>query len=192
MLARIHRPGWGYALDCTRAAVVYVLICLIACLLAGPRETVYAFQPDTDFWFETSANSTGAIRTMLLHPDVSVTDGDFTLTVTDAAQWYTQIGGAPDVRREKYDLCLRLELQHPDPFFPTANAAPGRFWARDDLGNFYPHMDYVNNERVKPGVWEWVYRIDGYDPNAAWIELCYDWGGRELILHIDLTGGDTP
>lgn len=202
MLAQIHRPGWGYALDCVRAAVVYVLICLIACLLAGPRETAPAFQPDTDFWFETSADSSGGIRTMLLHPDVSVTDGDFTLTVTDAAQWYTKIGGAPAVRREQWDLCLRLELRHPDPFFPTANSAPRRFWARDDLGNIYPssaeshyadiHLDLEKAEKEKPGVWEWVYRIDDYDPNAAWIELCYDWGGREHILRIDLTGGEAP
>lgn len=198
MLADIHRPGWGYAMDCTRAAVVYVLICLLACLLAGPREVKPAFQPDTDFWFETSADSSGAIRTLLLHPEVSVTDGDLTLTVTDAAQWYTEIGGHP--RREEWDLCLRLELTHPDPFFPTANAAPARFWARDDLGNIYPcaaeshyadlHLDLGKHEKIRPGVWEWVYRIDGYDPEAVWLELCYDWGGREHVLHIDLTGGD--
>lgn len=199
MLADIHRPGWGYAMDGVRSAVGFILICLIACLLAGPREIEPAFQPDTDFWFETSTDSSGSIRTLLLHPDISVTDGDFTLTVTDVAQWYTQIGGYP--RREKYDLCLRLELRHPDPTFPEANAAPARFWARDDLGNLYPssaevshysnvHLDLEKHEKVKPGLWEWVYRIDCYDPEASWIELCYDHGGREHILHIDLTGGD--
>ena len=199
LLADIHRPGWGYALDFVRSAVGGILICLLVCLLAGPREPEAAFQPDTDLWFETSICSLGT-RTLLLHPEVSVTDGDLTLTVTDAAQWYRQIGGGPDVRREEWDLCLRLELCHPDPFFPTASAAPARFWARDDLGNIYPssaqshwsdiHLDLEKHEKVRPGQWEWVYRIECCDPDAGWIELCYDWGGREHVLHIELTGGE--
>lgn len=197
MLAAQHPPGWGRGMDLIRGLCIYFLAHVIALTLFPSWEANPAFQPDTELWFHSSVNGSGETRTMLLHPGVSAAEGDFTLTVTDVAQWYTNYGGYP--KQEEWDLCLRLELTHPDASMP--DGSPGhQFWARDDLGNIYPsdadshwsdvHLDLIESDRTGPGEWEWVYRIETYDPNAAWIELCYDDGGRNMVLHIDLTGGE--
>ena len=75
----------------------------------------------------------------------------------------------------------------------------------DSLGNYY-YSQYehftTTEEYSEPFLWGNVYRtapltytwdmnLEGYvSQQADWIDLCYDRGGMEFTIRIDLTGGE--
>ena len=78
------------------------------------------------------------------------------------------------------------------------------FWAEDNHGTYYYSSEerllgnepYVagGNPKHLSGLFTHTYRfackLDTAD--TEWIELHYDRAGRNITLHIDLTGGDIP
>lgn len=75
-------------------------------------------------------------------------------------------------------------------------------WTRDSLGNVY-HPIVYNYEKQEDVPWMycvstgsgapretilWI-TLGNFDPDVQWVELRYDRDGREMTLHIDLTGG---
>lgn len=201
MLARIHRPYWGYLMEVSRV----LALCLLLTILIPIREIRANSAPVVVAMldrFETEEDASGARRSMYLQPRVSVTDGDYTLTVTDAAEWCETVYSFPR-QREEYTLYLRLELYHPDPDQLHLTSTARWFWAEDNLGNRYacdaeladtdiPQLS-VNARQADAHTSVWVVKFEPYTSHGAqWIELHYDRGGRDHVLRIDLTGGETP
>lgn len=70
----------------------------------------------------------------------------------------------------------------------------------DDLGNYYcasyeaaPGVPAVQSSMYHTGPLTYLhdlYLTDYTSQDAQWIELHYDRAGRDLVLRIDLTGGD--
>lgn len=81
-------------------------------------------------------------------------------------------------------------------------------YAVDDLGNFYSNSQsicfdwdaYSESGMMlqlgwgaykTPFTWWYAFEIRGLDPDAQWVELRYERDGRDIVLPIDLTGGES-
>ncbi len=75
------------------------------------------------------------------------------------------------------------------------------FWAVDSQGNYYNSRDeghYKDEPCVRIGGGRFSGRYQCFDMDIwgipsgdiQWIELHYDRDGRNIVLHIDLAGGD--
>lgn len=78
-------------------------------------------------------------------------------------------------------------------------------YAMDDLGNYYPNFQSVHSG-INWDVGRWLnlgwgngrglttwwygFTISGLAPEARWIDLHYDRAGQDIVLRIDLTGGE--
>lgn len=79
--------------------------------------------------------------------------------------------------------------------------ALGDFWAVDSLGNYYypdsigayeqPHLTAWGSTATA-GIFTGSMAVVYFDTDAQWVEICYDRDGRDVVFHIDLTGGDSP
>ena len=73
------------------------------------------------------------------------------------------------------------------------------FWAIDSEGNYYsPRSQSAYGQRrvaeggysKSTGEYHITLMLTLFDTDAQWVELCYDRDGRNIVFHIDLTGGD--
>lgn len=100
----------------------------------------------------------------------------------------------------KQDSVLYFDLEMIHPFGNNYTNAVYYIWAVDSLGNYYGsyiEADYDDPSRVTSSggmgssmIFIYNMQISGFDCDAQWIELHYDRDGRDLVLRIDLTGGD--
>lgn len=187
MLGAIHRPFWAYFLNISKVLLIAaVCVCIVVCgcyIYENPFTKPY--QPD----FEGN----GYVQLHDLHPKSSVRSQGYTFTVEQAKIWRSSDSG----REECY---ITLEVTNPLPWAPPCSAVE-YFYVIDDLGNYYqPHVNInvlstknvvVNWDRT--GLFTYTYTMSLWDfssNNVQWLQLCYDRSGRDLRLHIDLSGGD--
>ncbi len=190
-LARVHRPFWGYAYRITK--VVAVLLCSLAlifliydigntarCLLisSGNPSTM---QPGDGRQWELVAQA---------EPRASVWADGHWIKIPDACFWKWE---------NEYRLCLHLQVVTP---FRQANfEAYSYFWAVDSQGNYYCSWDegrFKDVPRIAIGGGHFSSQYQCFDmdvwgiPSAdiEWVELHYDRDGRDIVLRIDLAGGD--
>ena len=74
------------------------------------------------------------------------------------------------------------------------------FWAEDSAGNYYYSFyeaydseKHVRGNNYRTGLFTETYEmwLSGYEgEDLQWVDLHYDRSGRDLVLRIDLTGGD--
>lgn len=87
------------------------------------------------------------------------------------------------------------------PFWQTNFAVEDQLWGRDSLGNAYRPVRSATEKPEEPGLYcrkltdetsrqtsLWI-SLGNFDPDAQWVEVYYDRDGRDLVLHIDLSGG---
>ena len=87
------------------------------------------------------------------------------------------------------------------PFWQTSFAVEDQLWARDSLGNEYRPVRSATEKPEEPCLYSrkltdvssrqtslWI-SLGNFDPDAQWVEVYYDRDGRDLVLHIDLSGG---
>ena len=197
-LAAIHRPFWGYAYRITRW-----LLCIVALIAAFMISTSIPDYVDSmqtarnDSWY-TQSEDPSQTRLLYTEPNCSDSSDGYTFTVTRAAiqqRTYESLNGDPYT-----DTYLALELKVSN-FIPWSKPFQGTdaIWGKDNLGTIYysglypvtavQHMQYGNNGNDEFTQF-YVFRIDLKDPEAlTWFELHYDRDGRDVVLHIDLTGG---
>ncbi len=183
-LAKVHRPFWAYAHRLTRIAAI--VLCLAALLKIGLYVgNIVNYVNDPLDYMNDSPN--------LLH--LSTHD----LTVYKEGYWFCNPKvwiNRSDDGSDLYIYLYSIQLPWLEPFQGT-----DAFWITDDQGNRYedypgdldperPRL-YTQTESYIDGASGHYFQIT-YLPSAdiQWLELHYDREGRDLVLRLDLTGGD--
>ena len=194
-LAAIHRPFWGYALSFIRVIAAIVLVITIGC-------GIY-YLIDQKPWYRDPLRDWGnaqGMETLVYSGESDAKDSidGYTFRVTDVAVWRVTLD-EPVNGKDYHDyLYLRMEVRKPYPW-AMGQEALGAMWAVDSTGARY---DRVMRETTEPGGIKYIGLIQQqgdkiYDlyfsavsEAAEWIELHYDRDGRNLILRVELSGGD--
>lgn len=205
MLAQIHRPFWGFLYSFSK----WLLICATALMLLymgiylyhsnfSTSAADFAYEPYTDT-SQTDEFGRKWERTLYTEPDAKASSDGYTFTITRAAQWQitdTEVSERQDLSQ----LHFQLKVTNPCPWAVHTDIVRW-FWAVDSLGNHY-YSSYERNlstdsailvSYARTGLFTDSYEIfcDNYvSSDAEWIELHYDRSGRDIVLRIDLTGGE--
>ncbi|MBQ1931504.1 MAG: hypothetical protein II347_05090 [Lachnospiraceae bacterium] len=193
-LAAIHRPFWGYLLSISR----YVLIVLL-CIVLFPfllyvedldiRKPEYLYVlGDRDPYLDEEYLDNK--RLIYVEPKTKVRSDGYTFQVTKAAVW--------DLGTMK---TFHFQMDVSSLLIWSEQADIGRwFWAEDSAGNYYYSFyeaydseKHVRGNNYRTGLFTETYEmwLSGYEgEDLQWVDLHYDRSGRDLVLRIDLTGGD--
>ena len=195
-LNRLHSPllGWAWLLSC--AAVFLALLLCLTHMLYRPESTVeYPMLQDSGAFTETERSVYDKIdkeehvqtRTGLWESEAAGTCGDYSFTVPKAALWTHS--AADDGR---YDLYLQFRAARK---FWTPHLrwnAVSAFWFTDSLGSRYDDCGDWYFEEYMASARTLGLDLVLYDfpPDAEWVELHYHREGYDLVLRVDLAGGD--
>ena len=195
-LAAIHKPFWGYVYSGTKAALCVLMLLLF--VLGSYHLMNQSFHWSGTTGADSFDSMTAAYEEVLLDyvPNVSDRSDGYTYTVTRAGIWKTDWESWTE-----YVCMLKIRVFG---ILPWENRHPTieNFWAEDSLGNRYvAYDDYIHNttdthtqvftptEGFLSATYDVILR--GFDTaDAQWVKLHYDRDGRDIVLHIDLTGGD--
>lgn len=194
LLNRVHKPLLGWLWLASKVLVILVLAAAVLC----------AVENDSPFYsLEVPFLKTGVTeihtidrtiyRYRYAQPEECRDESDgYTFRVDRAAVWKYE-------STDYYEFACRLTVGVVWPWEngPVLNT----MYAVDSQGN--RHENHLGQrDEGKPG-WMTVcglsqslttcgYSITlrNFDPAAQWVELHYDRAGRDLVLHIDLTGGE--
>lgn len=183
-LAAIHKPWIGYLFSLVRAAAVAASAFAIFLAVVNVWSLVFGIVSANRYdWLPDNFASVD----YFCRPNVSdSSDGRF-YQVTEA--------GYRSQHSEFYFEIRAIywpHLRH----WGTLN----EFWAVDSKGNYYASIreaGYENIPRLDPLGWStsncighYHFKITDFDCDAQWVELHYDRDGRDIVLRIDLTGGN--
>ncbi len=195
-LNKIHAPllGWLWLLSCGLIAAALVLGFLH---MSGRAD--HATWPnrlwDSESFTETTRDVLdaidgewhGQIRAGLWESGAAGTCGDYSFTVPKAALW-THTG----VDDGRYDLFLQLRVSRKfwTPHF-TWTGLSG-FFLLDSLGGRYDYArgwyaaEYMGDFLTSG----WDIVLHDFPTDAEWVELHYHREGYDLVLRVDLKGGE--
>lgn len=194
-LAAIHKPHWAYAAIATRfIALVLFFLCLGRSI---PYFLDLEFYQKGDNDWDPFTNG-GEQRIAYVQPDASFRASGYTFCVEEAALWRT-FYSEPTEEGEYFDmLYVRLKVSNPVPWMGEQRAVYW-MWAVDSNGRYYQNQ--VRNvdgapwiscspRRTGIGFYEYELGFQGASRDIQWIELHYDRDGRDMVLRIDLRGGE--
>lgn len=205
-LAAIHRPFWGYLLRLTRIALI-VALCAAILLTVGQLWRMQ-YHDLADYIglhpFDDTINylDDGIYkRVFYAEPDQIVHSDGYTITLTQAALWHRDYSTPSEAPEDLDTLYFRMEVFNPWPWAEFTDIARW-FWAVDSLGNTYDCFNesivnfapYISGNGYHTGPQTYTHDMwisDYRSQDAEWIEFHYDRAGRDLVLRLDLTGGDT-
>lgn len=182
-LGQIHKPFWGYVYSVVKVAAIITSFLALFLLIAASINHFHARISIAGFKSLEEEGQGG----YYCEPNVSVTCEGYRFRVAEAA-----INAEGDT--------LHLELQ--TMYWPWMRECQiyDHIWAVDSLGNVYSsrwEANYANIPKLKwgGGYFTGNLAVQGlcltqFDSEAQWVELRYDRDGREIVLHIDLTGGE--
>ena len=183
-LAAIHKPWLGYIYR--TAAVLTAITCLLAVFLWGTFGGNLLFKLIDTANFDSLIANHGQLK-HYSHPNVSDSSDGYRFQVTEAGLDATG-----------HVLYLELQVTY-WPWMADTNATR-YIWATDSKGNYYASQAeaaYQNIPRVSfggemstGGISCLGLNILHFSDTANWVELHYDRDGRDIVLRIDLTGGD--
>lgn len=207
MLAAIHRPFWGYMYSLCKWICILLVCFTFLKMLPWLFSIDFNYQEEHNIFSnfnpftETShLEQPDWKREQYMEPMCSAYSNGYTFTVTKAAVWKT-----PEYSPRwmtGHMLFAQVKVTNPNPLAEFADIG-NYFWAEDSLGNYYyseaeeyytnlPTL-FVNAAHTGPRTYTWNIATWNYTSmEAEWIELHYDRAGRDIVLRIDLTGGDTP
>lgn len=111
--------------------------------------------------------------------------------------YINEVAVAEDENEGDTRLHIQLEI-HKFPWMEWTSAL-NNFWAVDSLGNYYyPRgLSAYGQRRITSGGYSMSTReyhitlaLTQFDTDTEWVEFCYDRDGRNIVFHINLTGGD--
>ena len=192
-LAEVHPPRWGYAVwICYALAVILVIFATLAVKNARPTRTHLA----ADFYF-TATSHAGFQRVSLDAQNAEFAYGNYHFLLQQAALWESSHThtAAQNAVITKYTLYLQIRVTQP-PFQPAFDGWKN-FWAQDNHGNIYSsgtesigYVGFVNHYGD-------VFYDTGYleingipTSEVQWIDLHYDVDGHNVVVRIDMTGGE--
>lgn len=182
-LGAIHKPWLGYLYRIVKwiaiPACAWALFLLIAFTGSHIHSVISAANYDS-----LRAEAEGG---SYYQPDVTDTSDGYRFTVTEAA-----VNAAGDT------LYIELQITY-WPWMPQPGIV-NYFWAVDSLGNHYDcRKDFMYDDVPRVAYQGGFYsqgfesnqlEVRHFDSGAQWLELHYDRDGRDIVLRIDLTGGD--
>lgn len=182
-LGQIHRPWLGYLYRIAKPLAVLACLWAVFLLTAFSVSHVHTLVSTANYQSLREAGQGGFYS----EPNVSGVCDGYRFRVTEAA--VSGDGGT-----------LYLELQ--TTYWPWMQQPTvlDHFWAVDSLGNYYAsraEAHYDDIPKVTPGGGMSTsgfssrrLEVVHFDGSAQWVELHYDRDGRDLVLRVDLTGGD--
>lgn len=184
-LAAIHRPWLGWLVSTLKAVAIISVVFLA---LSIPR-TLFLYTIETTGSLSVQQNTENI--TMTYDAEVSCEREAYHFTIN-------RVAASDSIDR----LYLQLTVRR-FPGMPKFDAVE-HFYAIDSNGNIYASID--NRTQVfDRTAGRWVQRggsshgvghdrfalsLTEFDLTAQWVEIRYDRDGREIVLHIDLTGGE--
>lgn len=191
-LAAIHRPFWGFAYSITKwiLRVVAIITALLFVVNIVGQLIHPAYEINTSGGVY-QGSVTGNVLYSVKQNCVDSSDG-YLFSVHNAyirEDTYIYSDGTEEVK-----LFLLIEMT-----ISTLNSigapicAEHNFWGTDNQGRYYGgnyflmYSNYTNARYISDCVF--MIPLETYE-DLTWFELCYTEAGRDLVLHIDLTGGD--
>lgn len=183
-LAAVHTPWLGYLYAFTRlAAIITTCFALFLTTINGWQIVYNTFNANQ---FDSLPANYDTLD-YYFYPKVSDSSDGRYYQVTEAGYCKTA---------SEFYMEIRVI------FWPQLRNAMGfsDFWAVDSLGNYYASRNeagYDDIAHVKLGgssssacIGHYHLTITGFDCDAQWVELHYDRDDRDIVLRIDLTGGN--
>lgn len=183
-LGAIHKPWLGYLFSTVRAIAVTAVACAIFLLVVNVWSLVFNIISANRFdWLPNNFASVD----YFCRPNVTdSSDGRF-FQVTEAGY-----------RSEHSEFYMEIR----SIYWPNLEnwGVFENFWAVDSFGNYYASIQqaaYQDIPCIHPLGWStstciahYHFLISNFDCDAQWVELHYDQDGRDVVLRIDLTGGN--
>jgi hypothetical protein len=183
-LGAIHKPWLGYLFSTVRAIAVTAVACAIFLLVVNVWSLVFNIISANRFdWLPNNFASVD----YFCRPNVTdSSDGRF-FQVTEAGY-----------RSEHSEFYMEIR----SIYWPNLEnwGVFEKFWAVDSFGNYYASIQqaaYQDIPCIHPLGWStstciahYHFLISNFDCDAQWVELHYDQDGRDVVLRIDLTGGN--
>lgn len=183
-LAALHKPWVGYLYYLVKAAAILTVIIAVFQWVSILGSFTHTLVNVRNFSYIPANYGT---MDYYWNPDVSDWSDGYRFEVTEAGY-----------RKSNPVLYFELEMIYM-PWLGDCNISHS-IWAVDSMGNYYDayaQAEYDDPTHVKGGdmsasslIHIYGMRIVGFDTGAEWVELHYDRDGRDLVLHIDLPGGD--
>lgn len=182
-LGQIHKPFLGYLYSVAKWLALAASVWAVFLLVSFWGSHIHAVRSTANYQSLLSVSQGGFYS----QPNVSATSDGYRFRITEAA-----VNAEGDT--------LYLELQTRYWFWMKEPAIAGHFWATDSNGNYYAsraeaHYDDIPKVTTgggmsTSGITSRKLEIVHFDGDAQWVELHYDRDGRNIVLRIDLTGGD--
>jgi hypothetical protein len=183
-LGAIHRPWLGYLFSMIRAIAVTAAAFAIFLTVVNVWSLVFNIVSANRFdWLPNNFASVD----YFCRPNVTdSSDGRF-FQVTEAGY-----------RSEHSEFYMEIR----SIYWPNLEnwGVFENFWAVDSFGNYYASIQqaaYQDIPCIHPLGWStstciahYHFLISNFDCDAQWVELHYDQDGRDVVLRIDLTGGN--
>lgn len=195
LLAAVHRPFWGHLENFLRRAMIILLVITtfafglfyVEHFLIDP--VLQEFDPDAGLLLNGTIQ-----QTTVLSPDASASADGYRITVDRASVWQRTEGSV-----QKF-LNVQIRVTNPRPWAQVPDFS-GWYWAEDSLGNYYysacedstDSECSIHAEDYRTGFFTYIQDLwlsPYVSEGAQWIELHYDRAGRNIVLRIDLTGGE--
>ncbi len=182
-LGEIHKPWLGFIYRVVKWITIPACAMAIFLLIAFCGSHVHSLISTANYDSLRAEAQGGSYY----QPNVTDSSDGYRFKVTEAA-----VNAAGDT--------LHLELQITYwPWLPQPGIA-NYFWAVDSLGNYYACRKDVMYDDVPKVAYQGGFYSQGFESNdlevrhfdagAQWLELHYDRDGRDIVLRIDLTGGE--
>lgn len=182
-LGVIHKPWLGYLYRTVKWIAAVAGVWAVFLLVSHFGSHIHAFISTANY---DSLRAEGA-GGYYCQPNVSDSSDGYRFRVTEAA-----VNAEGDT--------LYLELQTQCWFWMREPAVINHFWAVDSLGNHYSSRAEAQYADIPKVSWSGGFHTQGFTSDhleishfanrAEWVELHYDRDGRDIVLRIDLSGGD--
>ena len=184
-LDAVHKPWLGWLWRISKWLVVLMLVAaVVASVWFSLEGKHYLFWDEADAHFaETVLEEEKLVRRWQLN--VSDRSDGYTFTIDEAALWEDN-GGCT--------LYLNLRVTTLLPPWSLSLDALRDFALVDDQGDAYAWYGGAGTKTLRSlGMYldnVFVIEIPGFDPNVRWLQFYYTRAGRNIILPIDLMGGE--
>ena len=182
-LGAIHKPWLGYLYRIVKWITIPACAWAIFLLIAFCGSHIHSLLSTANYPALQEKGEGG----IWLQPAVSDESDGYRFKVTEAA-----------VNAQGDTLYLELQIIYL-PWMPEPGIV-NYFWAVDSLGNHYGcRKDFMYDDVPRVAYQGGFYsqgfesnqlEVRHFDSGAQWLELHYDRDGRDIVLRIDLTGGD--
>ena len=197
-LAAIHRPFWGFAYSISKWLMRIAAVITLICILINIFINVVLFKSEIDVKYTPSAHS-NATHFVYTEPNCSDTSDGYTFTVTRAALHENTVFHSDKYLFAFEGSCLYIEVKVENAS-PWADQCEGiyDFWGIDNQGHIYTEdpvesVGSMSCSLTYKDLFTQYYTFTVFIDKAekcTWFDLRYNRDGRDVILHIDLTGGD--